>query len=110
MSIVKGFGSSTLKVGNAIEALGRTDDMLAVIGVIMLLGVFFSSFGSYWQGIMAREEYNNECIKNGNCGDVRAKSFQYYIILASLGVVILLIIRYIYQRKKGSSSMAMATE
>jgi hypothetical protein len=108
MSIVKGFGSSTLKVGNALEALGRTDDMLAVIGVIMLLGVFFSSFGSYWQGVLARDEYYKVCEKTGNCDDVGIKSFKYYLILIVSGIIILGLIRYIYRRKLSSGSSTTA--
>lgn len=104
MSIVKGFGQSTIKVGNAIEALGRTDDMLALIGFIMLLGVFFSSFGSYWQGVLARDEYNKECLKSGNCDDVGIKSFKYYIILATIAIIILVIIRYIYKKRSSGTS------
>lgn len=61
MSKAGDIGKATFKVGNAIEAIGKTDEMLAVIGVIMIIGVIVSAYGSLWQGNLARKQYKEEC-------------------------------------------------
>ena len=58
---VKSIGKSTYKAGAAMDSLAKTDDMLAVIGIIMLLGVIVSSYGAFWQGRLAQASYNDEC-------------------------------------------------
>jgi hypothetical protein len=64
MSKVGNIGTATFKVGNAIEAIGKTDEMLAVIGVIMIVGVIVSAYGSLWQGNLAKKQYKQECSPN----------------------------------------------
>ena len=57
---VKDFGKSAAKF-DALGSLARTDDMLAVIGIIMLMGVIVSAYGSFWQGRLASSQFKQQC-------------------------------------------------
>ncbi len=59
---VGGIGKDTL-MPEALKSLARTDDILAVIGIIMLAGVIVGMYGSYWQGKAAKEQYQSD-VKN----------------------------------------------
>ena len=76
-----------------MESLGRTDDILAVIGIIMLLGVLVQSYGSFWQGVYARAAYKNECNVAGSpptpAQVEQAKKTKRWIII---GIIITLLV------------------
>lgn len=103
MAGIGDLGKSTFKVGNAVEALAKTDDMLAIIGFIMLLGVIVSAYGSWWQGNLARKQYKEECKpnvvpdKNDN-----ARSILYMVLAAVFGA---LIIYFIFKFKAKKSDV-----
>lgn len=96
MSKVSDFGKASLKVGNAIEEIGKTDEMLAVIGVIMLLGVIVSAYGSLWQGNLARKQYNEECTPGSiKENEIKNSKIILYLILAAItgGFIIYFILK-----------------
>jgi prolipoprotein diacylglyceryltransferase len=97
MAIVSDLGKSTFKVNSAIDSLAKTDDMLAIIGFIMLLGVIVSAYGSWWQGNLARKQYNEECKPNvaPNKNDT-PRTILYMILAAVFGA---LIIYFIFKLK-----------
>jgi hypothetical protein len=94
---ITGLGKTSMKVGNAVESLAKTDDMLAIIGVIMLLGVVFSAYGALWQGLLASKQYREECSPNV----VQKESSSKKIALALIGGVLLgaLVIFLIFRMK-----------
>lgn len=106
MASVGNFGKSTFKVGNAVEALAKTDDMLAVIGFIMLLGVIVSAYGSWWQGNLARKQYNEECKPNvvKDEKENKSRTVLYMILAAVFGALIIYFIFKFKDKQSTSSS------
>lgn len=98
------FGKSSMKVGNAVESLAKTDDMLAIIGVIMLLGVVFSAYGSLWQGLLASKQYKEECSPN-----VPQKESSKKVVFALIGGVLIgALIIYVLFRMKSKKPVTLA--
>lgn len=91
MAIVGDLGKSTFKVNSAIDSLAKTDDMLAIIGFIMLLGVIVSAYGSYWQGNLAKKTYKEECKPNAvkDEKENNARTILYMILAAVFGALII---------------------
>lgn len=108
---VKNIGKSTYQAGAAMDSLAKTDDMLAVIGIIMLLGVIVSSYGAFWQGRLAQASYNSECKcedpKNGKVAK-KKNGFLWIgvviFVLASMGII------YIFIKKPNGETAAVITE
>ena len=98
MAGVGDLGKSTFKVGNAVEALAKTDDMLAIIGFIMLLGVIVSAYGSWWQGNLARKQYNEEC-KPNDIKDEKENSARTVLYMVLAAVFGALVIYFIFKFK-----------
>ncbi len=98
---VKSVGSATMKAGNALESLGRTDDMLAVIGIIMLVGVIVSSYGAFWQGRLAAAQFKDQCsCKPGQTGQIeQAKTLAYTIGTTVVSILIVALIIYIFRKQ-----------
>ena len=107
MAIASSLGKSTFKVGSAVEALAKTDDMLAIIGFIMLLGVIVSAYGSWWQGNLARKQYNEEC-KPNIINEDKENSYRVVFLMIIAAITGGLIIYYVFKLKaqKGEESMA----
>ena len=100
---ISGLGKTSMKVGNAVESLAKTDDMLAIIGVIMLLGVVFSAYGSLWQGLLASKQYKEECSPN----IIQKESNSKKIAIALIGGVLLgaLVIFLIFKTKSKKQNL-----
>jgi hypothetical protein len=98
---VKSVGSATMKAGNALESLGRTDDMLAVIGIIMLVGVIVSSYGAFWQGRLAAAQFKDKCsCEPGQTGQIEhAKTLAYTIGTTVVSILIVTLIIYIFRKQ-----------
>lgn len=98
---VKSVGSATMKAGNALESLGRTDDMLAVIGIIMLVGVIVSSYGAFWQGRLAAAQFKDKCsCEPGQTGQIEhAKTLAYTIGTTTISILIVALIIYIFRKQ-----------
>jgi len=100
---VKSVGSATMKAGNALESLGRTDDMLAVIGIIMLVGVIVSSYGAFWQGRLAAAQFKDKCsCEPGQTGQIEhanAKTLAYQIGTTVVSILIVALIIYIFRKQ-----------
>jgi hypothetical protein len=43
-----------------IKSLGRTDNIMAAIALIMLAGFVVTAYGAYWQGKYARYSYKKD--------------------------------------------------
>lgn len=97
---MKGFGKSAAKF-DALGSLARTDDMLAVIGIIMLVGVIVSSYGAFWQGRLASAQYKKECTASGSPvqQDEQKKSVKYTVLMVSVTVLILGLMVYIFRKQ-----------
>ena len=97
--MIKELGSSSYKATAAMDSLAKTDDMLAVIGFIMLAGVIVSSYGAYWQGKYARASYKKECTLEALSANEKAKNRNY--ILIGLGIFLIMgaIIIFVFKRK-----------
>jgi predicted histidine transporter YuiF (NhaC family) len=96
---VKSLGKSAAKF-DALGSLARTDDMLAVIGLIMLVGVIISSYGAYWQGRLAAAQYNKECSQSSQATSQEeelAKNRRFTIIMVVVSALILGLIIYIFR-------------
>ena len=99
MAGIKKLAASAAKF-DAISSLARTDDMLAVIGVVMLLGVLFSSYGAYWQGRYARASFKKECAGGtpASVADEKKKTTG-FILLVILSVLIVTgLLVYIFKK------------
>ncbi len=91
-----------MKINQAAESLAKTDDMLAVLGVIMLLGVIISAYGSFWQGRLASAQFKQECSANPTAQDPateKKKTLRYTIIITASVVLILAIMVYIFRKQ-----------
>lgn len=89
-------GSATSKVGNSIDALAKTDDMLAIIGAIMLLGVIFSAYGAVWQGLLARKQYKEQCTPTTSGSSDHMKTIVFLFIGVAIGGIV---IAFIFNRQ-----------
>ena len=98
MAIVSNLGKSTFKVNSAIDSLAKTDDMLAIIGFIMLLGVIVSAYGSWWQGNLARKQYKEECSPK-EIKDEKSNSGRVILLMIVAAFAGGLIIYYIFNIK-----------
>jgi len=98
---IKAVGSASMKAGNALESLGRTDDMLAVIGVIMLAGVLVSSYGAFWQGRLAAAQFQEKCsCKPGDGASTEGvKTTRYTVIMTTVAILIVGLIIYIFRKQ-----------
>ena len=90
-----------MRAGNALESLGRTDDMLAVIGVIMLAGVLVSSYGAFWQGRLAAAQFKQQC--SGDPANVAStegvKTAKYTALMTTVTVLVIGLIIYIFRKQ-----------
>jgi|688.fasta_scaffold38852_5 cytoskeletal protein RodZ len=96
---VKDIGKSAAKF-DALGSLARTDDMLAVIGIIMLVGVIISSYGAYWQGRLASAQYKKECTSLSpplSNGEEESKNRRFTILMVVITVLILGLIIWIFR-------------
>lgn len=83
-----------------MDSLAKTDDMLAVIGIIMLLGVIVSSYGAFWQGRLAQASYNAECkCEKPKEGEVIKRKNGFFLIAAIIFVIASAAIIYIFVKK-----------
>lgn len=51
--------------GEALKSLAKTDNLLVVLNIVMLVGVVATIYGAYWQGKYAKRHYKLETEKNG---------------------------------------------
>lgn len=98
---VKNIGTASMKASNAVESLARTDDMLAVIGIIMLVGVIVSSYGAFWQGRLAAAQFKDQCsCKPGDVAQTEQnKTLKFTITVTSATLLILGLIIYIFRKQ-----------
>lgn len=101
MSAIKSVGASAMKVNQSLESLARTDDMLAVLGLIMLAGVIISAYGSFWQGRLAQAEFRGRCSAEPNQAleDEHKKTVRFTIIVTAVSLFLLGFIIYIFRRQ-----------
>lgn len=101
MTAIKSVGTASMKASNAVESLARTDDMLAVIGIIMLVGVIVSSYGAFWQGRLAAAQFKDQCsCKPGEVAQAEQnKTLKFTITVTSATVIILALIVYIFRKQ-----------
>ena len=95
----KGFAKSAAKF-DALGSLARTDDMLAVIGIIMLVGVIVSSYGAFWQGRLASAQYKKECTTSSppiSQQEEHNKSVKYTVLMVIVIALILGLMIYIFR-------------
>lgn len=101
--------TSGIANNKALESLARTDDILALIGVIMIIGVIVSAYGSFWQGRYAKASFNNQC-SSSSPTQLSDKDKQHRRIMVAIGISILLLvvgtILYIRSRNKVHSEEA----
>ena len=99
---VKSIGAASMKAGSAVDSLARTDDMLAIIGIIMLLGVVVSSYGAFWQGRLAKAQFNYECNKpteEQNEEADKRKTTAYIITVSVVTATFLALIIYVFRKQ-----------
>lgn len=90
-----------------MDSLAKTDDMLAVIGIIMLLGVIVSSYGAFWQGRLAQASYNDECkCEKPKEGQSEKNNNRFFYIAAAIFLIAGALIIYIF-KKKGSETQTV---
>lgn len=109
MSSIKSVGASAMKVNQSLESLARTDDMLAILGLIMLAGVIISAYGSFWQGRLAQAEFKGKCSADPtqSTQDEHKKTIRFTVIVTAVTIFILGFIIYIF-RKQLKSKVAGA--
>jgi membrane protein YqaA with SNARE-associated domain len=71
----------------AMDSLAKTDDMLAIIGAIVLAGTVIGAYGSYWQGRHAKAEYEKNLTGKTDTLDKAKKKTQNALLFGSIGVV-----------------------
>lgn len=100
-SVGKSVGTASMKAGSAMDSLARTDDMLAVIGIIMLVGVIVSSYGAFWQGRLASAQFKDQCsCQPGEVGQIeKAKTLAYTIATTTVSILIVALIIYIFRNQ-----------
>lgn len=108
MAGIKKLAASAAKF-DALSSLARTDDMLAVIGVIMLLGVLFSSYGAYWQGRLASAQFKKECSPDSPVlsAEEKKKSRGFIILVVLAVVIVTALLIYIFRKNKNHSEEAV---
>lgn len=100
-----------MKLNQAAESLAKTDDMLAVLGFIMLAGVFISSYGSLWQGRLAEAEFKGRCVVNPKQQQQieDKKTTRFIVVMSVIGVITIGLIIYILKKrivKSGDGAIA----
>lgn len=98
---IKSIGSATMKAGSALDSLGRTDDMLAIIGIIMLAGVIVSSYGAFWQGRLASAQFRDQCsCQPGQVSQIEnKKTLAYTIATTVISLLIVALIIYVLRKQ-----------
>lgn len=86
----------------AFDSLAKTDDMLAIIGVIILAGTVVGAYGSYWQGRVAQSQYNKEFVGKEDTVEQAKRKTQKALLLGSIAVVGTIGVLY-YLSKKGEA-------
>lgn len=101
MSSIKSVGASALKVNQSLESLARTDDMLAVLGLIMLAGVIISAYGSFWQGRLASAQFKNQCTTEPSQSqqNEHQKTVRFTILMSAVAILLIGIIIYIFRKQ-----------
>lgn len=90
----------------AFEALAKTDDILAVIGIIILLGVVISAYSAYWTGRVAQAQYNKEFSKDK---DKDNKKKNAALIIGTVGLIaIAALLWYIIKRNEKVTTIPVA--
>jgi predicted histidine transporter YuiF (NhaC family) len=105
---VRKLGSSVSKVNGSLESLARTDDMLAVIGLIMLFGVIISAYGSFWQGRLAASQFKQQCSTDPNTQNAveQKKTIKYTITVIVATLLIMGLMVYVFRKQfKGKSDI-----
>ena len=94
---VKSIAMKAARVDDAIMALGRTDNVLAVIGVILMSGVIASAYGAIWQGRLAQKQFNEQCVAQPNGTNVVQEQKKTKAILyISITIIVILVFFMIY--------------
>ena len=84
---------------NAIESLARTDDMLALIGIILLLSIIVEGYGGFWRGVKAKKEYEHLCETDKH--KKKKNHLQIFLVAGFLALVaITFVYLYIIGKKK----------
>lgn len=99
---VKSLGSSAMKVSQSMESLARTDDMLAVLGIIMLVGVIISAYGSFWQGRLASAQFKNQCSASQppvSAQEEKNKTIRFTVIISVISLLIIGLMVYIFRKQ-----------
>jgi len=85
-------------------SLARTDDILALIGVIILIGTIAEAFGGYWQGVLAKNQYIKEFVAGEGTPqeieDIRKRDKKILIITIIVTAIVGIVIGYSVSRKK----------
>jgi hypothetical protein len=88
----------------ALSALAKTDDILAIIGVIILGGVVISAYGAYWQGKVAQAQFARDFDKGKEKGKGKGA-----LIVGSIALVgILLLLYYVMMRREKVTTIPVA--
>lgn len=45
---------------DALKSLAKTDNLLVVLNIVMLVGVIATIYGAYWQGKYAKASYKKD--------------------------------------------------
>lgn len=84
----------------AFEALAKTDDILAIIGIIILAGVVISAYGAYWQGRVAQAQFNRDFVAEKDKQKSKGKSMT-ALIVGGVGLAgIIALLYYVIQRRE----------
>ena len=94
----KSVGASAFKINQAAESLAKTDDMLAVLGIIMLMGVIISAYGSFWQGRLASLQYH-QSVDPKTQSVVQGKTTRYAVIITLAVLLIIGLMVYIFRKQ-----------
>ena len=78
-----------IATGEVMTSLARTDDILAVIGIIILIGISISSYGTFWQGVLAREQYDQISPPGSTKANVKKGKRQMLLALAVISIIII---------------------
>jgi hypothetical protein len=84
----------------ALEALARTDDLLALIGIVILGGVIVSAYGAYWQGKIAKASYKKDFAKGS-----KEKDNTMIVVAGSVTLAVVIVILYLIIKKRAQEKM-----
>lgn len=99
MSALKSLGTQAMRVNQAAESLAKTDDMLAILGIIMLLGVGISAYGSFWQGRLAAAQFKGQCSAEQQQQIEDKKTTRFMIVSVIIGITVIGLIIYILKKR-----------